>query len=136
VLEVDVRFSSRSRYGVIGLRLYTRASNSDRAAEWVIIDPKVWGKGSTTSTRGIGSLAAAGEKRRNELGQVLFLDWWWYRGVSERPLGGDGFAIDRLPKTNKKRKRSDGRRIASRSSSAVKSVLQTRHQVTAARFEI
>jgi hypothetical protein len=42
VLEVDVRFSSRSRYGVIGLRfihprigVMGHASNSDRAAEWV-----------------------------------------------------------------------------------------------------
>jgi hypothetical protein len=65
----------------------------------------------------------------------------------ERALGGDGFAIDRLPKMNKKGRKGAMDDIRRRRVGVVcgslrevhllfRGVLQTRHQVTAARLEI
>jgi len=88
VLEGDVRFSSR--YGMIGLRLYTVMQKESK------FDLKCC---SAKLEQGLLDQEHVLLRARRVSSIIIFLK---ERDGSERARCGDGFAIDRLPKTNKK----------------------------------
>src|SRR6266850_1516443 len=125
---------------------------SNRAAEWVNRS-KCSGKLAPTGGRTAHCRWQQVERSSEQSSLFLKIIFVFKRNVvvvetpPERAVGGDGFAIDRSPKTNKKGRKGTKDDIRTRRAGIgcgslgevhllFRGVLQTRHQVTAARLEI